>query len=265
MPCATGALLDSRGGGRTHEARADRDEGEQEVSMSLESAAIQQSIQTLLFAAVKLPDQTQAEKRAVRILSTWLINQPRGNVQPDPANTAERWRDVPEFRGFVQASNRGNIRVLPHSDKLGRARPARLLPKHLNRTYYYVAVPARQGTRRNIAVHSLVCSAFHGPRPAGLQVGHLDGNPLNNFPANLKWVTAKENGAHRIIHGTASRKSQNVGSKNVNAKLSEADIPEIVRLRETGLTWEAIGKEFGVCHSTVYYAASGRSWRHVME
>lgn len=42
-------------------------------------------------------------------------------------------------------------------------------------------------------VHAVVCSAFHGPRPPGMEVRHLDGNSLNNNAENLAWGTRADN------------------------------------------------------------------------
>ncbi len=51
-------------------------------------------------------------------------------------------------------------------------------------------------------VHKLVAEAFIGPRPEGLQVRHLDGNPRNNNVTNLVYGTSKENHADMVTHGT---------------------------------------------------------------
>lgn len=52
-------------------------------------------------------------------------------------------------------------------------------------------------------VHKFVCMAFHGERPDGKEVAHLDGNCLNNAADNLAWVTHSENEKHKQAHGTA--------------------------------------------------------------
>lgn len=66
--------------------------------------------------------------------------------------------------------------------------------------YHYVQLGA--GGLRN-SVHRLVCTAFHGAGQDGKEVGHLDGNCLNNNAANLVWVTHSENEKHKQAHGTA--------------------------------------------------------------
>ena len=51
-------------------------------------------------------------------------------------------------------------------------------------------------------VHKLVMEAFVGPRPAGYQVRHLDGNPRNSSLTNLTYGTVSENREDSVRHGT---------------------------------------------------------------
>lgn len=51
-------------------------------------------------------------------------------------------------------------------------------------------------------IHTLVCLAFHGPKPTPKhQVAHKDCNKMNNGYLNLRWATPKENIADSIILG----------------------------------------------------------------
>ena len=111
----------------------------------------------------------------------------------------EIWKPVPSVDG-VLASSWGRI-LLPTSEAL--------MPKGGTRTY--VPKPtigsisrSKTGARHiyrnifnrklgNLKVHRLVCEAFHGPCPPGMEVLHLDENGLNNRPENLRWGTRKEN------------------------------------------------------------------------
>ena len=51
-------------------------------------------------------------------------------------------------------------------------------------------------------VHALVAAAFIGPRPDGLLIRHLDGNPRNNRVGNLQYGTGSENQRDAVVHGT---------------------------------------------------------------
>jgi hypothetical protein len=74
----------------------------------------------------------------------------------------------------------------------------RLLKLHTNnRGYLYCFV----GQARYYA-HYLVLTAFTGPRPAGCQAAHGDGDKLNNALGNLRWASPRENNADKIRHGT---------------------------------------------------------------
>lgn len=68
-------------------------------------------------------------------------------------------------------------------------------------------------------VHRLVCMAFHGmPKSASMQTRHLDGNPKNNKPENLRWGTQAENWQDREAHGRGMK-----GEKHHNAKFSNKE------------------------------------------
>lgn len=61
---------------------------------------------------------------------------------------------------------------------------------------------ARAGFRWTTQVHRIVMRAFAGPRPEGLEVRHLDGDPTNNGLTNLAYGTPLENASDQRLHGT---------------------------------------------------------------
>lgn len=107
--------------------------------------------------------------------------------------TAEEWRPVPSCPGYF-ASTEGRI----GSDLRGRG--IRVL-KGGYRGKYRGLVVCVGGTRATQSFHALVAETFHGPRPEGLEVRHLDGNPANNRPENLRYGTPVENALDRVEHG----------------------------------------------------------------
>jgi len=111
-------------------------------------------------------------------------------------------------------------------------------------------------------VHALVCTAFHGPRPAaGYEVAHNDGNRRNNRSNNLRWTTITANRFDQIRHGTRLR-----GERANGAKLTETDVREIRRLcaeepYRGHIT--AIAKRFGISRSAVPAIRDHLVWKHV--
>lgn len=48
--------------------------------------------------------------------------------------------------------------------------------------------------KKNYKVHTLVCEAFHGPKPTDTSVViHINEDGTDNRPENLRWGTQKEN------------------------------------------------------------------------
>ena len=138
----------------------------------------------------------------------------------------EIWKPVLGYEGFYEVSSIGRVRSLdrwverpPQGTRLVRGRVLKQtvqVGRDFGYPYIKVCVNGVSKTKR---VHTLVCEAFHGPRPAGMQVCHNDGTRTNNTVGNLRWGTPSENQLDRIDHGTSS-----IGERNPNARLSEPDV-----------------------------------------
>lgn len=101
----------------------------------------------------------------------------------------------------------------------------------VGRGYLHVTLCVRPGKSQTHRVHRLVCAAFHGPCPDGMECSHLNGNPSDNRPENLAWETRSENHARKHEHGKAQ-----VGDRHGCAKLSSRDVSEIRRRAGMGET-----------------------------
>jgi hypothetical protein len=124
----------------------------------------------------------------------------------------EIWRPIAGRDGY-EVSDLGRVRsvdrVLARRLRSGRIVYANLKGRELKRhklRHGYLRARLGQG---QACVHQLVLEAFVGPRPAGHQAAHGDGNPGNNVLSNLRWATPKENAADMLVHGTRL-----FGSKN---------------------------------------------------
>lgn len=115
------------------------------------------------------------------------------------------WKPCPGFP-FYEVSNDGRIRSIDRTitDAAGATRffPGMELKPQTQKGYPMLTLAPNPGQRRRIGIHVLVCEAFHGPRPTGMQVRHLNGNPFDNRPENLAWGTPAENIADELRHGT---------------------------------------------------------------
>lgn len=116
----------------------------------------------------------------------------------------ETWKEIPSIEGAL-ASTLGRIRM---PSKFGVS-----LPSNPSRTRDYITKPTfgypqkdstgRDGSPKrmvtvwrgkNYKIHRLVCEAFHGQPPSKDHIVlHLNENPGDNRPENLRWGTRKEN------------------------------------------------------------------------
>lgn len=109
----------------------------------------------------------------------------------------EEWRAVLGYEGLYEVSSFGRIRGIRRKGSHGL--PLKLFRN--KRHAYLQAVLSRGGIERNVKPHILVCEAWHGHRPVGMLVRHLDGDSFNNSPDNLCWGTPRENSLDVVRHG----------------------------------------------------------------
>lgn len=115
------------------------------------------------------------------------------------------------------------------------------------------------GLIERVYVHRVICEAFNGPCPDGLQCRHIDGDKTNNAASNLAWGTKRENEDDKRMHGTLP-----IGEANPMAKLSQQRVRDMRSVRAaTGDSYARIAKAFGVSTMTAFRAITGQSWREV--
>jgi len=103
---------------------------------------------------------------------------------PPQMSPDEVWARIPDRHGY-EVSTKG-----------------RVWDRYRDRLVSQRADPKGYAIALDTGVHRLVARAFYGPRPEGLVVRHLDGNPQNNCLENLTYGTHSENLLDQVRHGT---------------------------------------------------------------
>ena len=96
--------------------------------------------------------------------------------------------------------------------------------------------------------HRLVAHAYHGPPPTPRHVcHHIDGNPRNNAPDNLEWISQGEN-----IRRSFATRPRKITQKMVNEILSQKPEP-VVQLKDLAVA-------YGVSYAAIQAVRSGNNW-----
>lgn len=110
---------------------------------------------------------------------------------------------------------------------------------------------------RKFRAHRIACVKAHGQPPTPKhQAAHSCGKGhlgCINW-RHLAWKSPAENAADKLVHGTDSR-----GEKAGTAKLTEADVLEIRRLRGVE-TQTALARMFGVDRSNIGLIQRRKNW-----
>lgn len=71
----------------------------------------------------------------------------------------------------------------------------------INSGYLVVTLQDNIGIKKKFLVHRIVCSVFHGEKPASFDVNHINFDRTDNNPNNLEWTTRRENLMHSHKNG----------------------------------------------------------------
>ena len=127
------------------------------------------------------------------------------------SDDTERWLPVVGYEGYYEVSDRGRVRSVERFVSRGGAPMhvrARILRCHQRPDLRTSVVMARDGINRNVFVHTLVLTAFMGPRPSGQEACHWNGDASDNRLENLRWDTRSGNRRDMIRHGRDPKKSK---------------------------------------------------------
>ena len=129
----------------------------------------------------------------------------------------EVWKDVPDYEGYYQVSNLGNVRSLDRDITIGGKithRKGRIKKQWINSDGYCVVKLSKDGIDRTYPVHMLVINAFiqRYKYEDGIEGNHIDTDRTNNRVDNLELLTHQEN----VNHSTALGHYKHYGKDNPN-------------------------------------------------
>lgn len=173
----------------------------------------------------------------------------------------EIWRPVTGYSDY-EVSDLGRVRSWRRRSGVRRAQSPKLLkPVASHRAgYVQVSLAGDGGDRRLVRVHVLVAETFIGPRPAGMQIAHADGNPTNNAIGNLRYATAGENNRDKIAHGRSLR-----GAAHNMARLAAEQVLEIRRRAAAGEHVPSLAVEFNISRRHAYQIVERVRWAHLAD
>lgn len=161
----------------------------------------------------------------------------------------EIWKQIPGFEN-CEASSLGRIRIKNKIRKPWvRIRRGRM-------KYFGIKIK-----NKNLLVSRLIAMAFHGLPPKNKpECMHIDNNPSNNMPTNLRWGDRCENMAMDRGNNHA-----HIGEKNPRAKLSAKDVEEIRIAFENrkNFHWgqKHFCKKFGIREAQCQRIINRRNWK----
>ena len=178
------------------------------------------------------------------------------------------WAAVPGYEGIYEVSTSGCVRSLDRTQSYSRIdrysgrlisvtrrHSGKILSQGRTTGGYFSVCLGRENT---FHVHVLVLLAFVGPRPAGKESLHGDGNPENNTLENLRWGTRSENLFDAVKHG-----SKPVGEKHRCAKLKASDV---ISIRSTPYRYglfRRLARKYNINESSVRGVWNRKTWKHL--
>lgn len=177
---------------------------------------------------------------------------------PLPQTDGVEYRTVPGFPRYAV----GNDGTVWSSCKGGEWR--RLAQRRVgDMGYACVSIVRHDGRTLHRKVGRLVLEAFVGPCPPGMEMRHYpDRDPMNSRLDNLSWSTHLVNVRDSINQGTFKTYHPN-GEGHPNAKLTNAQVLEIVARGNNGEPQALLAREFGICHQNIDEILDGSRWSSV--
>lgn len=153
------------------------------------------------------------------------------------------------YRVDVKGVVRNPKGTVLRANSSGNSRYPKINFKHAGRKYY-------------VSMHRLAAYCFYGDRlfSEGILVRHLNGDKSDLRNENIVLGTQVDNMADipECKLNEMARKKRDYALRNSiipprNFKIADNEIPSVITMIDSGLSYREIAKHYGVHHSTIYY------------
>lgn len=169
----------------------------------------------------------------------------------------EVWKPVPNYEGLYDVSNFGRVKSL---DRLVNAKGGSkmckkgkfLKPRITNDGYTEVHL-SKDNKGKMLRVHRLVCEAFNGPIPEGMQVNHINEIKTDNSLWNLNLMTNQENCNY-------GRHNFNVSKSKINGSQSSG-VRQLTLDYQLVCVWPSMAeaeRQTGISHANISNCCNGK-------
>lgn len=150
----------------------------------------------------------------------------------------EKWRDVVDYEGIYEVSNKGRVRTqgryVKSKGSSTRYLKPKILKERITKEGYNRVALSKCGKPTNKLVHRLVMEAFD--KKSSQLVNHKNGIKTDNHLDNLEYCTYQENSRHAVDIGLIK-----IGTRNCEE--------EIIHDYKNGMRFSSLKKKY----NTTYY------------
>lgn len=174
----------------------------------------------------------------------------------------EIWIEVKGYEGLYEVSNLARIKSLKKKKWNGfdyQEVQEKIMSPKTNRKGYKQLCFTVKSKSKTVSLHRIVAQAFID-NPDNLPIVlHIDDNPSNCLPENLKWGTQRDNMIDSAMKGRKPR-----GETSTKSKLTEIQVREIrKRLEDENISCYKVAKYFKVSQNCIWNIKRRNSWKHI--
>jgi hypothetical protein len=117
----------------------------------------------------------------------------------------------------------------------------------------------------NLKTHRLAAYQWFGDAmfEVGIEVRHLDGNPLNNVKTNLALGTASQNAMDKLPE--TRLRAARIAARVVR-KLTDAEAIQLRNDRNNGMSYDELKEKYGISSkSTISYIVNNKTYSYLPE